>query len=172
MVDCHDCGNKKRITHSLSLGLTQEEEHQMRALLPRMLSNVAQYTRTMKAEQQFSAKVEEFKATINALPDVLKTIRIQQAAKRLEDLHFTPTLILPVTRFLYFSKTDLLEEIDRVAALTEQEIHEQGVALKRDLQEIKLEQIGMLVYHFKLLTRLRQDQPEAWDEIDELYGDD
>lgn len=153
-------------------GLTQEEEQQLRVLLPRMLSNVAQYTHKMKAEQQFFAKIADFKANITALPDQPDVTRIQQTAARLEGLHFTPTLMLPVARFLYFSKTDLLEEIDRVSALSEQEIHEQGIEIQQEIHEIKLEQIGLLVYHFKLLNRLRRDEPEAWDEVDELYGDD
>ncbi len=80
---------------------------------------------------------------------------------RLEVLHLTPTIILSVPRFLSFSKTDILEEIARVIALTEQEIHTLNVAMKQDIREIKLEQIGLLVYHFKLLTRLRQDEPEV-----------
>jgi DNA-binding MarR family transcriptional regulator len=159
-------------TEILSSGFTQEEEQQVRALLPRMLSNIAQYTRVMKTTQEFLTKIDAFKTTIAALPDVQDAVRIQQTATRLENLHFTPTLMLPVAGFLYFSKTDMLAEIDRVAALTEQDIHEQNLEVKEDTQDIKLEQIGMLVYHFKLLTRLRQDLPEAWDEIDELYGDD
>lgn len=159
-------------TEILSSGLTQEEEQQARVLLPRMLSNIAQHTRAMKIAQEFFTKVDAFKTTIAALPDVQDTARIQPTATRLEGLHFTPTLMLPIAGFLYFSKADMLAEIDRVAALTEQDIRQQGIAVRQDVQEIKLEQIGMLVYHFKLLTRLRQDIPEAWDEIDELYGDD
>ena len=59
-----------------------------------------------------------------------------------------------------------------MSASNEQELQEQGVEIQQDIQEIKLEQIGLLVHHFKLLCRLRQDDPEAWDEVDELYGDD
>jgi DNA-binding MarR family transcriptional regulator len=159
-------------TEILSSGFTQKEKQQVRALLPQMLSNIAQYTLAMKTKQEFSTKINAFKARIAALPDVQDAARIQQTAARLKGLHFTPTLMLPVAGFLHFSKTDLLAEIDRVTALTEQDMREQGVEVKEDMSDIKLEQIGMLVYHFKLLTRLRQDLPEAWDEIDELYGDD
>ena len=126
----------------------------------------------MITTKEFSAKIKAFKSAVNTLPDLVDTSCIQQAARRLQGLHFSPTVILPIGNFLYLSKADMLEEIDRVAALTEQDIREQGVEMKQDVQEIKLEQIGLLVYHFKLLTRLRQDDPEAWDEIDELYGDD
>ena len=126
----------------------------------------------MKAEQSFSAKIEQFKAEVLALPDVSDATCIQQTAARLEGLHFTPTLMLPADRFLYFSRADLLEEIERVTALSKQDIQEKGIELRQDLHEIQLEQIGLLVYHFKLLSRLRQDDPEAWDEVDELYGDD
>jgi DNA-binding MarR family transcriptional regulator len=159
-------------TDILASGLTSEEEQHIRMLLPRMLSNIAQYTRTMKPDQEFSAKLDAFKTAIRALPDVGAVHCIQQTASQLEGMHFTPTLLMPVARFLYFSKTDLLEEIDRIAALTAQELYAQGLEIQRDIQQIKLEQIGMLVYHFKFLTRLRQNEPEAWDRIEELYGDD
>jgi hypothetical protein len=126
----------------------------------------------MKADQQLSTRVECFKDEVRILPEVLDASRIQQTAARLETLHFVPTLMLPVPCFLYFSKADLLEEIERVAALSEQDIHAQGIEIEQEAHEIKLEQIGLLVYHFKLLSRLRMDEPKAWDEIDELYGDD
>lgn len=159
-------------TEILSSGFTKEEEQQVRTLLRRMLTNITQYKRVMKAGQEFLAKIDAFKATISALPDIVDVTCIQQTVTRLEGLHITPTLILPAKRFLYFSKADMLEEIDRVAKLTEQELQQQGVELTQEMQQVKLEQIGLLVYHFKLLTRLRRDVPEAWDEIDELYGDD
>ena len=60
--------------------------------------------------------------------------------------------MLPVARFLYFSKADLLEEIERVAALTNKTYSHQGIELNQEICEIKQEQIGLLVYHFKLLT--------------------
>ena len=30
----------------------------------------------------------------------------------------------------------------------------------------------IMLYHFKLLTRLRKNEPEAWDEVNELYEED
>lgn len=125
----------------------------------------------MPNEHTFLAKIDALKAEIAALPDV-ETNDVQQAAIRLQEIHFTPTLMLPVERFLYWSKSDLLTEIDRVASLTEADLRAQGVALAQTAEEIKLEQIGLLVYHFKLLTRLRHDEAEAWDKIDELYAED
>lgn len=159
-------------TDILASGLTPEEERQARALLPRMLANIARSTQMMKSEQEFLNTLAALKHAVSELPDVVDATRIQQTAERLEKLHFTPTLMLPFDRFLRCSKAEMLAEIDRVAALTEQDIRDQGVEIKQDAQEIQVEQIGMLAYHFKLLTRLRQDEARAWDEIDELYGDD
>ena len=122
--------------------------------------------------QNFTERIQEYTATIRQLPDVDDAARIQYTTKRLEKLHFAPTLILPAENFTSLSKADILAEIDRIANLSEQEMRVSGVQIHQDIQETKLEQIGLLVYHFTLLTRLRQDDPEAWDEIDELYGDD
>ena len=120
----------------------------------------------------FAEKIATYKTSIMQLENVTDASRIQYTAKRLEGLYFSPTLILSTERFLYLSKADILEEIDRVAALPDQEMQEQGFDTTQDFHQIKLEHLGLLVYHFTLLTRLRQDDPEAWDEIDELYGDD
>lgn len=122
--------------------------------------------------QNFAERIQAYKATIRQLPDVEDAARIQYTVKRLEGLHFAPTLILPLENFTSFSKADILREIDRIANLSEQEIQASGVRIDQDIQATKKEQVGLLVYHFKLLTRLRQDDPTAWDEIDELYGDD
>ena len=123
-------------------------------------------------DHEFLRNLDILKTRIAALPDIVDAKLIQQTAARLEEIHFTPTLMLPVERFLYLAKADVLAEIDRIAALTEADLRAQGIALLQDANEIKLEQIGLLVYHFELLTELRQDTPEAWDKIDELYAED
>ena len=126
----------------------------------------------MISEETFAEQITTYKLTVRRLNDIADASCIQQTAKRLQGLYFSPTLILPTPDFLYLSKTEMLKEINRVAMLSEQEMKEQGVNVAQDVQQVKLQHIGLLVYHFILLTRLRQDDPEAWDEIDELYGDD
>lgn len=123
-------------------------------------------------DKNFAERIQKYKTTIRQLPDVDDYVSIQQTVERLVGLHFAPTVMLPTAKFTSFTKVDMLAEIDRVANLTEQALRESGVVISQDVQETKLEHIGLLVYHFKLLTRLRQDDPAAWDEIDELYGDD
>lgn len=126
----------------------------------------------MITDHEFLRKLDSLKTRIAVLPDIADAKRIQQTVARLEEIHFTPTLMLPVERFLYLAKADVLAEIDRLAALPESDLRAQGIVLSQDANEIKLEQIGLLVYHFELLTDLRQDAPEAWDKIDELYAED
>ena len=123
-------------------------------------------------EHEFLHKLDILKTRIAVLPDIVDAKLIQQTAARLEEIHFAPTLMLPVERFLDFSKAEALAEIARIAALTDSDLRAQGIALPQEANEIKLEQIGLLVYHFELLTELRQDTPEAWDKIDELYAED
>ena len=36
----------------------------------------------------------------------------------------------------------------------------------------KMNHLKLLYYFYELLTRLRQDDPAAWDEVNELYEDD
>ena len=123
----------------------------------------------MTSEQEFSANVASYKQVINNLEDVTDPTSIELTVKRLTTLHFSPTLIFPTDNFLHFSKQDVLKEIDRVVELSAEEA---DLDPKKDLNELKLEHIGLLVYHFKQLLRLRRDDPEAWDEIGELYEED
>jgi hypothetical protein len=49
-----------------------------------------------------------------------------------------------------------------------------GIRLAQEIpaDELKRKNIDILVSQFLLLERLRAGEPEAWDEIHELYEDD
>jgi hypothetical protein len=69
------------------------------------------------SSQHFAERIQEYKAAISQLPDLDDAEHIQYTVKRLEGLHFAPTLILPAENFTLLSKADILAEIDRVAGL-------------------------------------------------------
>jgi hypothetical protein len=89
---------------------------------------------------------------------------IETAARELESYNYSPTLIFPLPGFIRFTKTDLKNEVTR---LFESETNETS-----DKTELIRKQINLLLYHYELLVRLRKGDPEAWDEITELYDDD
>jgi hypothetical protein len=109
---------------------------------------------------------------IRKLDDSVDADGLRLTRERLERVNYSPILILPVPGFLSFSKDDVLREIERVAGLSDREMQDAGLEAGSDFAEMKARHIELLVYHFKLLVRLRRDEPEAWDEVDEIFGDD
>ena len=103
--------------------------------------------------------VQSIRKQIEALPDDAAAEQIEQAAKRLEKIGYQPMLIAAPPDFLRITKTRLLAFInDLVANPGETELTEQH--------------LNLLLHHYRLLQRLRRDEPEAWDEISELMEED
>lgn len=66
----------------------------------------------------------------------------------------------------------MLAEFKRVKEMPDQEIKKQLPENKDSASEIRLRHLQLLLYHYNLLCRLRDDEAEAWDEVNELYEDD
>lgn len=122
-------------------------------------------------DQTFQNRIEKLRNRVRTLQDVTDTEKIKQTAEMLQGMHFNPTLLFRTENFLFFTREDLLKEIDRVASWKTGDLQKQGVGAE-DTETLKLNHVSLLVYHYRLLLRLRKDEPEAWDEINELYEDD
>ncbi|HHS13919.1 MAG TPA: hypothetical protein ENN03_09165 [bacterium] len=122
-------------------------------------------------DQTFKNRIEKFKDRVRMMQDVEDTEKIKQTAEILQGMHFNPTLLFRTENFLFFTREDLLKEIDRAASLKTGDLRKRGIEAE-DTETFKLNHISLLVYHYRLLLRLRKDEPEAWDEINELYEDD
>lgn len=92
------------------------------------------------------------------LPDDASSSKIEKTAALLRGMNYTPTLMMDVPDFLDFTKRKLILEIERFRTLPESENH--------------LKHIELMIYHYKLLQRLRNDDPKAWDIVNELFEDD
>lgn len=123
----------------------------------------------MQTEVTFYDKIGALRAEVHQLEDILDQATINDVALRLEKIQFSPPFTLPVADFLHLTRHSLFEEIERTLALKASEIQSFGLEAKEDYREEKLRHVAQLVYYFKQLTLLRQDDTEAWDEIDELY---
>lgn len=123
----------------------------------------------MQAEATFFDKVGALRAEVHQLEDILDKAVIDDVAFRLNKINYSPPFTLPVADFLTLTRHTLFEEIEKTLALKAPEIQNLGFEPKDDYREEKLRHIAQLVYYFKQLTLLRQDDSEAWDEIDELY---
>lgn len=120
------------------------------------------------------AEVAKLRKEVEGFPEFSRG-EIEASSQALESFNYAPTLLIPTPNFIHFSRQDLLEEIDRIAGANKEDIEKElGIEEKKgqDLGELVLRHLNLLVYHYRLLIRLRQNDPEAWDEINELYEDD
>lgn len=84
--------------------------------------------------------------------------QIKQTAARLDAKNYQPMLLTDTPNFLNMTSDELAAHIQEL------------VSARRD--ELTEQHLNLLIYHFRLLQRLRRDEPEAWDEVNELMEDD
>ncbi len=97
---------------------------------------------------------------------------IDATARRLEKIGYSPMLIMPVENVTRFTKDDMIREMKRTVNLDKGDMAALGFTEDSDLDAKKTQQLNLLRYLFALLSRLRSDDPEAWNEVSELYQDD
>jgi hypothetical protein len=103
--------------------------------------------------------VDAIRARIRALPADASADQIEQAAHRLHNASYEPVLIHEPPDFLHITKERLLAYIEQLA-------HKQAE------EQVAEQDLNLLVHQFSLLQRLRRDDPDAWDEIAELWQED
>lgn len=106
--------------------------------------------------------MEFVKQVLNEIPDDASAKQIENTARILEGKYFEPMLLISTPGFVRMTKADIRDEIQRVLGFQSLEVSD----------ETKSKHIELLLYYYDLLCRLRLDQAEAWDTINELYEDD
>ena len=109
---------------------------------------------------------------LKAFPEDAPPEKIEETAATLERLNYEPVLLIRTPDFLRMTRRQLEAEIERVNTMGDAEMTDEGFAADANLGEFKAKHLQLLIYHFGLLCRLRSDEPEAWDTINELYEDD
>lgn len=100
---------------------------------------------------------QEILQQIQDLPADADAAAIEKAADQLKAMNWQPTLLVDYPDFITTTRSELTTFIEELTAQQD------------DLTE---QHLSLLVYHYKLLQHLRNDEPEAWDEINELMEDD
>lgn len=105
------------------------------------------------------------------LPEDATDEQIRMTVEGLERYHYEPLMILQAPGFIRWRKQDILVEFDRLISLPFD--HPELVAVS-DMggEQVVEKQLGLLLYHYELLCRLRLGDAEAWDVVHELYEDD
>lgn len=95
---------------------------------------------------------------IRTLPAEADPERIDETARVLEGMNYRPILLTDAPGFLRITRTDFVDVLSSAANEPDTERAAQAIHL--------------LDHHYRLLCRLRRDEPEAWDEVNELMEDD
>lgn len=90
--------------------------------------------------------------------------KIEKTAAVLEGMGYRPTLLSDFPDFLRSGSARFFQELEGLLAspLPEGE----------DPEGFRERQASLLIYHYKLLNRLRRGEPEAWGEVNGLMDDD
>ena len=100
---------------------------------------------------------QEILKKIEALPPDAAPAEIRETARELRMMNYRPMLLNDVPDFCLLTKEGLAGLIGELTAGPEQ---------------LTEQHLNLLVYHYALLQRLRRNEPEAWDEVNELMEDD
>jgi len=126
----------------------------------------------MAENMAFERQVSDLTGEVRQLDDTADAGVIDETANRLAGLNYSPPVITPLNIFLRLQNKQLLAEIDRILDMPEA----QACALAADdsvkCDELRVQYITVLIFYYKKLLELRRGNPEAWDEIDELYVHD
>ena len=113
-----------------------------------------------------------YKERVAKYPDIHTPEQVTTAAHDLEGMKYRPILLMDMPNFLYMNSEELLNELMRLAKMTEEEWTSAGCPEEISFSDFRDKHVGLLFYHYALLYRLRSNEPEAWAEINALYEDD
>jgi hypothetical protein len=116
--------------------------------------------------------VKEMKAALRKKARNWDRSTVDRVAEDLERYGYDPGIFFPVPDFASYSAEEMGEQLDSILAMDEEEVEGLAIAEDRSAAEVKRIAVDMLIGQFYLLERLRAGEPEAWDEIHELYEDD
>lgn len=115
--------------------------------------------------------MEELRERLKQIPPDADEEHIISTASDLRGMNYTPILLFDTPSFFTMRAEDISNEFERIAALSDNEVMA-DVLMDVPADKIKLNHLNLLLYHYLLLCRLRKGDPDAWDEINELYEDD
>jgi hypothetical protein len=105
---------------------------------------------------------------------------ISKATRQLRALQFSFEIGNLDVDLLDMTAPGLLALVDEIAALSFDELRKtrnferdyEGGDEQQWANYARWQRISLLLRNYELLVRLRSDEPEAWDEVNELFFDD
>jgi len=96
--------------------------------------------------------------------------KIRQTASVLKGMNYTPILLSDFDGFLSVSSAEFFPGLEQV--INSPDVDASALPPGETQESFRHKKVSLLLYHYKLLNRLRRGEPEAWDEINELMEDD
>lgn len=103
--------------------------------------------------------IEEIKKEIDILPVDASQHDIEITAKTLEGMNYSPNLPIDTPDFLFITRDGIANEYKKVMNSPADET-------------LKKSHLNLLLHQYKFLYRLRINDMDAWDEVNELYEED
>ena len=130
--------------------------------------------------------IEELIGKLRSISDVTDRQAVDRTADRLRLLNFDVGLDSSDKAFIEMDKQDVLGQVESIERMTIEDLQAERSGAEdmerfvRDgsgdrqayLNRFKVDRIRLYLYNYTLLTRLRNDIDEAWDTVEELYGED
>jgi hypothetical protein len=116
--------------------------------------------------------MKDLRKDYESLPEDVSPEQIETTAKALERRKYSPVLILDVPHFSRLTKQGMLEEFDRVMALSPTSKELKTVLAIKNPDQVKEKHLGSLLNQYILLCGLRKNEASSWDVINEMYEDD
>lgn len=128
---------------------------------------------------EYADRMNGLRAELRSLPDNTDA-EIQRTAETLESLNYSFDLGAIELDLMRFRMADLEREFDRIdrwgfeEAVANRNFEPEYTGGDREeyTREFKLSRMKLLLEKYRFLCRLRSDEPEAWDVVNELYYDD
>ena len=102
--------------------------------------------------------IRDLMKELNGLPEDSCKDTITSTRKELEGYNYSPLLTIDVPDFLSATRDDIVSFITRTV-----ETH---------ADEVDPSDLSLIVYHYRLLQKLRCSDPESWDHVTELMDED
>ncbi|MFA6865236.1 MAG: hypothetical protein WCS04_05525 [Sphaerochaetaceae bacterium] len=98
--------------------------------------------------------------------------KIEKTVESLVRRQYMPFLILEVKDFFHMTRERMQGEYKRVMALSPDSEELKNVVGIDDAEDVKTKHLTALLNQYTLLCGLRENSPESWDTVNELYEDD
>jgi len=119
----------------------------------------------------------QLRREIESLP-AHSAAEIEAAAHHLEMLHYQNLLDSVAKDFIRLTKEDVLNKLQEIAFADPPALESNPTVVEEwrnpdvSAETNRIRRMKLVAREFKMLSRLRSNEPEAWDEINELYYDD